>query len=511
MVRFLRKAFLAVALLGPLLLGSGVAYNAAAAPPPEWRVCEAPPWENPTRCVQRRTFDIDPQGRMIWATTKVDLPRVGAPQAVFVSAFASSRVYWDGKLIGGNGSPAGRAESERPGLRDAAIPIPSEALTAGTHSLTLQMSSMRGLLRIRSPVTTVRVGEYEGPRERVLRDYLPALVTAGGLLAAAAYFGLAFLFGRRTGSRPYLAAAALLGTGQLAAEASRAFIAYAYPSHVIRLGLILTFAVGLGFAIVGYAARRFEFRRPGLLIGLQAVLATTAILMAAHFDGKTALVLMSATAIAAAVAADATRRSQPGALPILIVFLICLASTALAPYTFLDRDLYLWLIMLFVVLFVDEARRAQSGAREQASDREEARVELGAAFPRMPLGFAGSQQFVLPEEIVRLAAADDYTEIFLATRSQLLHPEPLHKLLARLPDTFLRVHRSHAINLSHLRSFRKGARSSVRLSDESTAPVSRRRVQHLVDSLARAASGEGASKTDEASRGTSLPTGSLSG
>jgi DNA-binding LytR/AlgR family response regulator len=169
----------------------------------------------------------------------------------------------------------------------------------------------------------------------------------------------------------------------------------------------------------------------------------------------------------------------------------------MAPYTFLDRDLYLWLIMLFVVLFVDEARRAEAGASERTSEREGSCVELASAFPRMQLGFAGAQQFVLPEEVVRLAAADDYTEVFLATGIQLLHPEPLHKLLARLPDTFLRVHRSHAINLSHLRSFRKGARSSVRLSDESTAPVSRRRVQQLVDGLARAAGGEGASKTRE--------------
>jgi two-component system LytT family response regulator len=99
------------------------------------------------------------------------------------------------------------------------------------------------------------------------------------------------------------------------------------------------------------------------------------------------------------------------------------------------------------------------------------------------LGAATERRFLVPADIVRLAAADDYSEVFLTDGGSLLHPEPLQRLLKQLPVSFLRTHRSHAINLSHLRSFRKGHRSSVLLSDNSIAPVSRRRVSMLLAQL----------------------------
>ena len=85
----------------------------------------------------------------------------------------------------------------------------------------------------------------------------------------------------------------------------------------------------------------------------------------------------------------------------------------------------------------------------------------------------------MPDDIVRVVAADDYSEVFLAGGASVLHPEPLQKLVERLPRHLVRIHRSHAINLSHLRAFRNGRASSVLLSDQSVAPVSRRQVPAL--------------------------------
>jgi DNA-binding LytR/AlgR family response regulator len=173
---------------------------------------------------------------------------------------------------------------------------------------------------------------------------------------------------------------------------------------------------------------------------------------------------------------------MPGALPIFFALAVGVLLSLLSPYSFLDRDLYLWIFGLFVLLFADEARRLKRAQRSKSEGPEDRPESFGAP-EGISLGTAAGQHFVLVNDIVRLAAADDYTEAFLTDGRTVLHPEPLQRLLERLPASFLRIHRSHAINLSHLRSFRKGPSSSVVLSDESTAPVSRRSVAKLVAAL----------------------------
>jgi hypothetical protein len=146
-----------------------------------WRVCDGPPWVPSSACTVQPLHDVDPQARMIWLIGNVRLDqRVREPAAVVVSAYASSAVYWNGKLIGSNGVPAERPGLETPGLRDAAFPLPNAA--AGNHVLTIQMSSHQGLVRLRSPVTQVSVAPFERPSSTLMRGYLPALMSAGGLL-----------------------------------------------------------------------------------------------------------------------------------------------------------------------------------------------------------------------------------------------------------------------------------------------------------------------------------------
>jgi DNA-binding LytR/AlgR family response regulator len=153
-----------------------------------------------------------------------------------------------------------------------------------------------------------------------------------------------------------------------------------------------------------------------------------------------------------------------------------------APFDFLDRDFHLWTAGLFLLLFAGEVRRMKVDRTPSESEPGQGRAEAGTP-AGLCLGTAGGRRFLLPDDIVRAAAADDYSELFLVDGGSLLHPEPLQKLLERLPANFVRIHRSHAINLLHLRSFTKGQSSSVVLSDQSVAPVSRRKVPMLLAQL----------------------------
>ena len=416
------------------------------------------------------------QDRMIWLSAPV---RIGSgteePMGVFIKAFAASAVYWDGRLIGRNGWPAASAAREAPGLRDAVVPIPSDLSRPGLHRLQLQMSTMHAPLRLAASVLSVRVAPFEEPLEPALRNYFPALLTAGGMLVAI--LCLALLGGRegRMGPLKYLIGAALFATAQLVAESSRAFVPLLYPVQVLRLELVLLCSCGFALLLVAYLSERFGAGNRRLMLATQAGLIGLAVLLPPGLDEKTGWVILSNSALGMAVCGMAIRRGKSGALPLALMLGAGLFLGLGARATFLDRNFYVWVLLLFGVLLFQETR----GFREARQDPAANSSTPGPLW----LGSGPMRRLVAPERIVRLAAADDYTEIFIAGAPSVLHPEPLHKLLDRLPAAFVRVHRSHAVNLAHLESFRRGRRSSVTLSDQSVAPVSRRCLPKLIDAI----------------------------
>jgi two-component system LytT family response regulator len=91
--------------------------------------------------------------------------------------------------------------------------------------------------------------------------------------------------------------------------------------------------------------------------------------------------------------------------------------------------------------------------------------------------------FAAIHDIVRMEADVNYTNVFLATGEKYISSKSLKEfddLLAEL--NFFRVHKSHLINLIHIKSYQKGDGGVVTLSDNSRVEVSRR---HKDEFLAR--------------------------
>jgi two-component system LytT family response regulator len=79
------------------------------------------------------------------------------------------------------------------------------------------------------------------------------------------------------------------------------------------------------------------------------------------------------------------------------------------------------------------------------------------------------------DRVERLEACDDYVALYADGRRHLLHAR-LQDLAARLePSRFLRVHRSHVINLGFVAALepRDGARLIIVLSSGARVPASR--------------------------------------
>ena len=87
---------------------------------------------------------------------------------------------------------------------------------------------------------------------------------------------------------------------------------------------------------------------------------------------------------------------------------------------------------------------------------------------------------VAVRDMIRLEACDDYTAIYLAEAKYLVHVS-LTEFTARLdPESFLRVHRSHTVNLNHVKSAEEFDRRLVLyLSDGSEVTASRSGTQEF--------------------------------
>jgi len=98
---------------------------------------------------------------------------------------------------------------------------------------------------------------------------------------------------------------------------------------------------------------------------------------------------------------------------------------------------------------------------------------------------AGDNLIVNMNEIIRCESDSNYTKIFLDSQSK---PVLIGKTLKYVSETFLassefiRVHRSHLININHL-EYQKISSNSITLSNGDSIPVSRSRKKQLKELL----------------------------
>jgi two-component system response regulator LytT len=97
---------------------------------------------------------------------------------------------------------------------------------------------------------------------------------------------------------------------------------------------------------------------------------------------------------------------------------------------------------------------------------------------------SGRIQLAPLAQVASLSGADDYVEVALVDGRKLLHDVRLDELERRLPPSFVRVHRSHIVNLEHVRALKRaGGRQAIELSTGVELPVSRSRASEVASRL----------------------------
>ena len=102
---------------------------------------------------------------------------------------------------------------------------------------------------------------------------------------------------------------------------------------------------------------------------------------------------------------------------------------------------------------------------------------------RLALADASEIKYVQIDEIIRLQAESNYTHIFLTGNKVFISAKTLKEYDEILQGHhFLRVHKSHLVNLSHIQAYdRQGI---LQMSDQSKVEVARRKKEYLQQALA---------------------------
>ncbi|HEX7113663.1 MAG TPA: LytTR family DNA-binding domain-containing protein [Steroidobacter sp.] len=134
------------------------------------------------------------------------------------------------------------------------------------------------------------------------------------------------------------------------------------------------------------------------------------------------------------------------------------------------------------MIALERVRRAHAQGRVGALER--ARSVLAAPGAPLERIFVREANAVVPltlADVLRVEAQDDYVSVHTQRRSYLMTLR-LHELEQRLPNPpFIRVHRSHIVNLDHVERITglDSSRFEVRMKGGDVVPVSRARSQEI--------------------------------
>ena len=97
----------------------------------------------------------------------------------------------------------------------------------------------------------------------------------------------------------------------------------------------------------------------------------------------------------------------------------------------------------------------------------------------------GQKRLVAVEDIQALTAVGHYTEVTLKDAQKHIYQHGLAELLDRLPENFIRIHRSHAINIKFMDALLtdSGSKYNLRLKTGEMLPVGRKYLKKLDEVL----------------------------
>lgn len=107
-------------------------------------------------------------------------------------------------------------------------------------------------------------------------------------------------------------------------------------------------------------------------------------------------------------------------------------------------------------------------------------------FKRIALSNSDGIHLIEISDIIRCESDDNYTNFHIKNRKPILISKTLKEYEELLAEhDFVRIHQSHLINLSYIKSYVKKENGFVLMTDDSQLPISQRKKDHLQEVILR--------------------------
>jgi len=107
-------------------------------------------------------------------------------------------------------------------------------------------------------------------------------------------------------------------------------------------------------------------------------------------------------------------------------------------------------------------------------------------FQEKRIGISSAQgvHYIKLKEVVRCEAHGNYTFFHLVGKKQELSSKPIKEYEEMLEEySFVRIHKSHLINLFHVKSFMKNDGGSIIMTDDSEMPLSKTKKEDFLEKM----------------------------
>jgi len=289
---------------------------------------------------------------------------------LYITSVAAYELFWDGELIGRNGTPAGSRDAERPGLVDRTFALTEAQAAPGEHVVAMRLSTYRcGFPHPRSGFTYWITEPAELYAWRARSAVIPTLA-AGAMVVLALIASILWLFqpGRRE-----LAWAVLLCLTAAAIQAlcvGRWMVNYpADRYHIVIIGTAALHGV-MAVSLVGLVVTHLAVARARWWIAATVVaVAVVAYVTPPVRNTEGAFMMVSACAVVAGVAGWRVLQGHAGARYLMI------GALATGVWTSIDPRSYTWVGFLprFLPTMLGATVMLASAARREREEAERTR------------------------------------------------------------------------------------------------------------------------------------------
>lgn len=455
-----------------------------------------PPDFSQPNCIPTTFSNINPQGNDLWLLTELPEEAIIAlhnkPLGLYLMGKAASVIYLNGEIIGNNGQPNTRSETEIVGKMDHVFYLPKKSLMPKNNELIIRLSSHNGYVDLFHPMHFIGLAEY-GDSKRFIQSHSSlSLIFVGMFILSSLYYGSLALRVDNKLNSSLLFLMSFFAGAQLAAEISRGLVNYEYPTHDLRLIGVCLFALGFGLSLLTLLSNKFASTHKLHWIYSGALLTSVVVLLLPGFDIKTNLAIVVPILVSfILIVMNLKREFSWVAVKYLAVLGVFMCTVGFTFQYFHELVFYFLVAMLLGYLFVQQASE-YSMELESAQFEKTLRAKLEFKLAQMHqhqksetlnIQSAGKIEKIATQDIFYCQASGDYVEIYLQKR-ELLFSGSLKSIAEQLPTTFVRVHRSYVVNIDKVTSLkREGENGYLVLSNDTQIPVSRRMMPQVKETF----------------------------